>query len=62
VIVNAECRSEELIKNQNHDEGKSTSSTEPISFDFNYEYQSVMAQIRSKNEYQDTRYDSGLIK
>ena len=62
VIVNVECHSEELIQNQNHEEGKSTSSTEPISFDFNYEYQPVMAQMQLKNEYQDTRDDSGSTK
>ena len=43
MIVDTECHSEELTQKINHKARNSTSSTELIPFDFNYEYQLKMA-------------------
>ena len=62
MIVDTEYHCEELIQKKNYKEGNSASSTELIPFDFNYEYQPIMAQMKLKSKYQNNQDDSGSTK
>ena len=55
MIVYIEYHCEGLIQKKNYKEGNSASSTELIPFDFNYEYQPIMAQMKLKSKYQNNQ-------